>query len=68
MCHGPWTMASLKDRVSRERMERLYLVEKLSTTQIADRLGTNRESVRRLIKNYGLPMRQAGYPFDKRKE
>ena len=54
--------------MSRERMERLYLVEKLSTTQIADRLGTNRESVRRLIKNYGLPMRQAGYPFDKRKE
>jgi hypothetical protein len=36
----------LVDRVSKERLERLYLVDRLATTELAQRLGSNRESVR----------------------
>jgi DNA-binding transcriptional regulator LsrR (DeoR family) len=59
-------MRRLKDKISPDKLEQLYLVDRLSTTQIAERLGTNRESVRRLIKKYGIAMREPGYPFDKR--
>jgi DNA-binding CsgD family transcriptional regulator len=60
-------MAALKNQLSKEQLEQLYLVDGFSTTQIARRLRTNRESVRGLIHNYGIPMRGKGYPFNKRK-
>jgi len=46
--------------LSRERLERLYVRDGLSTVEIARRLGTNRETVRRLIHACGLPMRSKG--------
>jgi hypothetical protein len=50
----------LRDRISRDYLERLYVREGLTTAVLAERLGTNRESVRRLIHLYGLPMRSKG--------
>ena len=46
--------------VSRECLEQLYVQEGLSTLELAARLGTNRESVRKLIYRYALPMRSKG--------
>ena len=66
VCHDA-PMHILSVRISKERLERLYLVDGLSTTQIAERFQTNRESVRRLIRKYGITMRPRGYPFDKRR-
>jgi transposase len=59
-------VAKLRDRLSKARLTVLYVGDGLSTTQIAERFATNRESVRRLIKHYGITMRPPGYPFDKR--
>lgn len=50
----------LEGRVSKAQLERLYVHEGLSTLALADRLGTNRESVRLLIHRYGLAMRTQG--------
>ena len=55
-------MAKLSDRVSKERLERLYLVDGLSTTELAQRLGSNRESVRKLLLKYGILLRPLSYP------
>ena len=49
--------APLHLRVSRARLEHLYVHDGLSTLDLAAILGSNRESVRRLIHRYGLPMR-----------
>jgi DNA-binding CsgD family transcriptional regulator len=46
--------------ISKEQLERLYIQDDLSTPQVAARLGTNRETVRKLIKKYGIPMRSRG--------
>ena len=55
-------MAKLSDRVSKELLERLYLVDGLSTTELAQRLGSNRESVRKLLLKHGIPLRPRSYP------
>ncbi len=52
--------APLHARISKVRLERLYIREGLSTLALAERLGTNRESVRKLIHRYELPMRSKG--------
>ena len=41
---------------------RLYLVDGLSTTELAQRLGSNRESVRKLLLKYGILLRPRSYP------
>jgi hypothetical protein len=43
--------------VSKKRLEQLYVQDGLTTVEVAARLGTNRESVRKLIYRYALPMR-----------
>lgn len=50
----------LHKRVSKAQLERLYVREGLTTLALAERLSTNRESVRKLIHRYGLPMRSKG--------
>jgi hypothetical protein len=52
--------APLHERVSKAQLERLYVRERLTTLALAERLSTNRESVRKLIHRYGLPMRSKG--------
>ena len=47
----------LHERVSKAQLERLYVREGLTTLALAERLNTNRESGRKLIHRYGLPMR-----------
>ena len=67
-CHWRFVkQAPLRTRVTVEQLTRLYLKDGLSTTQIANRLGSNRESVRRLMKQWQIPLRAQGYPFDKRR-
>lgn len=46
-------IVKVQQPVRKERLERLYIVHKLSTIAIAARLGSNRESVRKLIHSYG---------------
>ena len=53
-------MPKLTDLMARDRLERLYLHDGLSTIQIAERVGSNRETVRKLIHRYGIPMRSKG--------
>ncbi len=50
----------LHERVTKMHLERLYIKDCLSTLQLAERLGTNRETVRRLIHRYGIEMRSKG--------
>jgi hypothetical protein len=50
----------LHQRIDKAYLERLYVRERLSTLRLAERLGTNRESVRRLIHRYGIVMRSKG--------
>lgn len=51
---------TLGQRLSEKKLRYLYFDEDLSTVQIATLLGTNRESVRRLVHKYGLKMRSRG--------
>ena len=46
--------------IEREKLERLYVRDGLSTVEIAGRLGSNRETIRKLIHRYGIPMRSKG--------
>lgn len=48
---------ALKDRFSKELLERLYVEERLSTLQIGHRLELDPESVRQLLIRYGIPRR-----------
>lgn len=45
------------DQLSKEQLERLYVAQRLSTLQIAERTGVNRETIRRLIHKHGIAMR-----------
>ena len=51
---------ALRERLDREALHRLYVTERLTTVEIAERVGSNRESVRKLILAYGIPMRSTG--------
>ena len=55
-------MTKLSDTVSRDQLARLYLVERLSTIELAQRLGSNRETLRRLLLKYEIPLRPRSYP------
>lgn len=55
-------MTKLSDTVSKEQLERLYLVDRLSTIELAERLGSNRETIRRLLLKYEIPLRPRSYP------
>lgn len=61
-CYRGGVVAKLSDKVNKERLERLYLVDGLSTNQLAQRLGSNRESVRKLLISYGIPLRPRSFP------
>ncbi len=50
----------LHTRVINVLLERLSFDEGLSTLVLTERLGTNRESARKLIHRYKLPMRTKG--------
>ena len=50
----------LRERLGREALHRLYVTEQLTTIDIAERVGSNRESVRKLILAHGIPMRSTG--------
>ena len=52
-------MAKLADTISR-RLQKLYVENGLSTLDLARRLSSNRESVRKLIHRYGIPIRSKG--------
>lgn len=54
--------------VSRHKLEKLYVTDGLPTVVIAQRLSTNRESVRKLIHRYGLPMRSKGSGMAKKRQ
>lgn len=60
-------MDRLPDRLAKDKLERLYLQDGLSTVQIAERVGSNRESVRKLLLQYGIELRNPGYPFSERR-
>jgi len=47
----------LHERITKAYLESLYIHHGLSTLQLAERLGTNRESIRLLIHRYGIAMR-----------
>ncbi len=60
-------MRNLKDEISRDKLEALYSRYELSMDQIASRLGSNRESVRKLLHHYGIVVRsRAGGNASKR--
>jgi hypothetical protein len=56
MPHG----ASLKQRVDKATLERLYNQSALSTAQIAQRYGSNSPAVLKLMDEYGIPRRSRG--------
>jgi DNA-binding transcriptional regulator LsrR (DeoR family) len=60
-------MGRLRDRLAKDKLERLYVLDGLSKVQIAERVGSNRESVRKLLLQYGIELRKPGYPFSRRR-
>jgi excisionase family DNA binding protein len=50
----------LRSRVTPDQLRRLYHEHGLSTLELAERLGSNRESVRKLIHRHRIPMRSTG--------
>ena len=56
MPRGP----SLKERLDKSTLDKLYNESGLSTVQIASRYGSNSPSVLKLMKEYGIPRRSTG--------
>jgi hypothetical protein len=56
MARGP----SLKERVDKATLERLYNQSGLSTVQIAQRYASNSPAVLKLMDEYGIPRRSRG--------
>lgn len=53
-------MPKLHSRLTETILRQCYIDQGLSTYEIAGRLATNRESVRKLIYQYKIPMRSTG--------
>ena len=56
MPRGP----SLKERLDRPTLLRLYEFSRLSTVQIAERYGVKSPSILKLMDEYGIPRRTTG--------
>jgi hypothetical protein len=56
MPRGP----SLKERLDKPTLLRLYETSDLSTEQIAERFGAASSQVRKLMDEYGIPRRSRG--------
>jgi hypothetical protein len=56
MSHGP----SLKERLDKVTLEKLYNQSGLSTVQIASRYGTQTSRILKLMQEYGIPRRSRG--------
>jgi hypothetical protein len=56
MPRGP----SLRDRLDKATLEKLYNQAGLSTVQIATRYGSNSPAVLKLMDEYGIPRRSRG--------
>jgi len=56
MARGP----SLKERLDKATLERLYNQSGLSTMQIAQRYGSHSPAVLKLMDEYGIPRRSRG--------
>lgn len=56
MPRGP----SLKDRLDKSTLTRLYEVSRLSTVQIAERYGARSPQILKLMVEYGIPRRSRG--------
>jgi hypothetical protein len=56
MPRGP----SLKERLDKPTLEKLYNEHRLSTSQIAERYASHGPSVLRLMEEYGIPRRTRG--------
>jgi hypothetical protein len=51
---------SLRERLDKDTLEKLYHQAGLSTVQIATRYGSNSPAVLKLMDEYGLPRRSKG--------
>jgi hypothetical protein len=56
MPRGP----SLRDRLDKGTLEKLYNQSGLSTVQIASRYGSNSPAILKLMDEYGIPRRSRG--------
>jgi hypothetical protein len=56
MPRGP----TLKDRLDKATLEKLYNQAGMSTVQIADRYGTKSPVILRIMEEYGIPRRSRG--------
>jgi hypothetical protein len=51
---------TLRDRIDKNTLEKLYLQSELSTNTIASRYGTTSPAILKLMKEYGIPRRSRG--------
>jgi hypothetical protein len=56
VAHGP----SLKERLDKVTLDKLYNTHGLSTVQIADRFGTRSPQILKLMSEYGIERRSRG--------
>ena len=56
MSHGP----SLKQRLDKATLEKVYHKDGLSTVQIAARYGSHSPNILKLMDEYGIPRRSRG--------
>ena len=56
MPRGP----TLRDRLDKATLQKLYIETGLSTVAIASRYGSNSPAVLRLMEEYGIPRRSRG--------
>ena len=52
--------APLRDRLDKATLEKLYIKDELSTSQIAARYGSASSNVLILMEKYGIPRRSRG--------
>ena len=50
----------LRDRLDRDKLEKFYVRERMSTRQIGDRFGVGSSSVLALLVEYDIPRRTPG--------
>ena len=50
----------LRDRLDRDKLEKLYVRERMSTRRIGDRFGVGASSVQALLVEYDIPRRMPG--------
>ena len=48
-------MGMLRDRIGREVLEKLYVRQRLTQMEIAERFGVSQSGIHKLLRQYGLP-------------